>query len=306
MDAPGLLAILAARCLLMPFLRRPSYCLSFFTLGPWFFAMPEGYPPTPAETLPGVLERDGVRLHYEVTGAGGRTPLLLTHGYGSSAAMWAPNLPALTRDRAAITWDMRGHGSSDAPDDAARYTHEACLGDMAALLDAVGAARAVLCGMSLGGFLSLRFCLRWPERVTGLVLVDTGPGFRDPAARERWNGWARVQADELDARGVKALPQGREQRQAHHVHGARGIAHAARGMLVQEDSAVLDSLGEVAVPTLVVVGSEDTRFLAAAEVMERRIAGARRVVLPRAGHAANMDAPDQFNAAVSDFLEDLP
>lgn len=252
-----------------------------------------------------MLDRGGVGIHYELHGGGELTPILLTHGYGASGAMWEPNLGVLADGRVAITWDMRGHGSSDAPDDGAQYGHDACYEDMTALLDAAGAGQAVFCGMSLGGYLSLRFRLRSPARVGALILVDTGPGFRDAAARERWNQWARSRADELDARGEAALPGGREQQQARHLHGARGIAHAARGMLVQEDSAVFQTLGEIDVPTLVVVGSEDTQFLAAAEVMERRIPGARRVVIQGAGHAANLDAPEEFNAAVSDFLEAL-
>jgi len=252
-----------------------------------------------------VLDRDGVGIHHERHGAGEGTPILLTHGYGASGAMWEPNLAALADGRLAITWDMRGHGSSDAPDEESLYGHDLCVEDMAALLDAAGAREAVLSGMSLGGYLSLRFRLRSPERVRALILVDTGPGFRNAAARERWNEWARGRADELDAQGESALPKGREQRHARHIHGARGIAHAARRMLVQDDSTVFQTLGEIDVPTLIVVGSEDTQFLAAAEVMEQRIPGARRIVLEGAGHAANMDAPDQFNAAVSDFLEGL-
>ena len=253
------------------------------------------------------LDRDGVRLAYELHGehAGSGTPLLLTHGYGASRRMWAPNVPALTRGRVAISWDMRGHGESDAPDDASRYSHELTLADMSALLDAAEASRAVLIGMSLGGFLSLALARQSPERVAGLVLVDTGPGFRSDESRERWNAWARQRADELEQRGVDALPAGQEQRQAGHVHGAQGLAHAARGMLVQEDSSVFDSLADVGVPTLVVVGSEDHQFLAAAELMEQRIPGARRVTLAGAGHAANMDAPEEFNTAVSDFLRDI-
>jgi pimeloyl-ACP methyl ester carboxylesterase len=223
------------------------------------------------------IERDGgISIEYAVRGAGERPPMLLSHGYGASGRMWDQNVPALARERALITWDMRGHGDSEAPEDPAAHTHEACLADMEALLDQVGAERAVLCGMSLGGFLSLRFQLEHPERVTGLVLVDTGPGFRDDTARERWNARARE------------LP------------GA-----LVRELLVQHDSVVLDSLERVSVPTLIVVGSEDAQFLPAAEVMERRIPGARRIVLDGAGHAANVDAPNEFNAAVNDFLEGL-
>lgn len=252
------------------------------------------------------LARDGISIEYELHGGpSDRPPLLLTHGYGASGRMWEPNVPALAAGRRVITWDMRGHGSSDAPDDPSLYTHEACIEDMGALLDEAGASEAVLCGMSLGGFLSLAFRLRHPERVLALVLVDTGPGFRNDDAREAWNAWARDRADQLERDGLAAMPGGREQLQADHVHGAQGLAHAARGMLTQQDAAVFESLGSLSVPTLVVVGSEDAQFLAAADVMERRIPGARKVVLDGAGHAANMDAPDRFNATVSDFLEEL-
>ncbi|MFL5822145.1 MAG: alpha/beta fold hydrolase [Solirubrobacteraceae bacterium] len=252
------------------------------------------------------VDQQGVHLAFELHGGGGpRTPLLLTHGYGASRRMWDPNVPALAHDRLAITWDMRGHGETDAPEDASLYSHEHTMADMAALLDQAQAERAVLIGMSLGGFMSLSFRHRHPERVAGLVLVDTGPGFRRAEAREGWNAWARQRASELEERGAEALPAGREQRQARHVHGARGLAHAARGMLTQEDSVVFDSLPEIAVPTLVVVGSEDDQFLAAADVMEQRIPGAHKVVLRGAGHAANMDAPAEFNEAVRRFLDDV-
>ncbi len=249
------------------------------------------------------LERDGVRLAYEVHGQDRPgQPVLLTHGYGASRGMWDLNLPALTPHGPTVAWDMRGHGESDAPDDPALYSHELTLGDMEAVLDAVGAPTAVLIGMSLGGFLSLALNLSRPGRVAGLVLVDTGPGFRKEVAREHWNAWARDRADRLEADGIAALPAGSEQRRARHIHGAQGLAHAARGMLVQQDAAVFESLPRIAVPTLVVVGSEDAQFLSAADVMEQRIPGARKVVLPGAGHAANLDAPDEFNSAVGEFL----
>jgi pimeloyl-ACP methyl ester carboxylesterase len=252
------------------------------------------------------LDRDGVRLAYEFRA--GEEPgqsIVLTHGYGASRRMWDQNLPALTPRGSTVVWDMRGHGDSDAPDDPALYSHELTLGDLEALLDAVGAQTAVLIGMSLGGFLSLGFHLRRAERVAGLVLVDTGPGFRSPEARERWNAWARDRADRLEADGMDALPGGGEQRGAWHVHGPQGLAHAARGMLVQRDATVFESLHRITVPTLVVVGSEDTQFLAAADVMADRIPGARKVVLPGAGHAANLDAPEAFNTAVGQFLTTL-
>jgi pimeloyl-ACP methyl ester carboxylesterase len=231
-----------------------------------------------------------------------RVPVLLTHGFGASRAMWASNADALAAGREVLTWDLPGHGASGAP---AGLSHEQCLADMLELLDTLGAARAVLGGMSLGGFLSLLLCARHPERVAGLVLVDTGPGFRDDAARAEWNAWVAELAEDLEARGLDALRSGPESAAAEHAAGAAGLAAAARAILTQRDGEVFASLGRVAVPTLIVVGAEDERFLAAAEAMASRIPDARKLVIEDAGHAANMDQPEAFNRAVCEFLEDV-
>jgi pimeloyl-ACP methyl ester carboxylesterase len=249
------------------------------------------------------LDRDGVRLHYEVhDGPDGATPLLLTHGFGASAAMWSANAGTLAGRRRVVAWDLRGHARSDAPADQALYTHELALGDMAAVLDAAGVERAVLCGMSLGGYLSLLFRLRHPERVRALVLVDTGPGYRRDSERDAWNEYCERTAADLEERGVEAL-RGRPEAGEH--PDARGVARAARGIMAQRDASVIESLEAIHVPALVVVGSEDEQFLRAADYMAARIPGARKVVIDGAGHAANVDAPEVFNAVVNEFLEGL-
>lgn len=228
--------------------------------------------------------------------------MLLTHGFGASQAMWAPNLEALGADRRILTWDLPGHGASMVTGE---LTHEHCVEDMLELLDTLGASRAVVGGMSLGGFLSLLFCARHPERVAALVLVDTGPGFRDDAAREAWNLWVGELADDLDARGLAALSGGPESAVARHMSGAAGLATAARAILTQRDGEVFQSLGQIAVPTLILVGAQDDRFLAAADAMARRIPGAGKVLIEDAGHAANMDQPAKFNRSVLEFLGDM-
>jgi pimeloyl-ACP methyl ester carboxylesterase len=244
-------------------------------------------------------------IAYTIHGApSGRLPLLLTHGFGASQAMWAPNLAALSRERQVLTWDLPGHGASTVAA-AGELSHDGCIAEMLELLDRLGAQRAVIGGMSLGGYLSLLFCARHPERVAALLLVDTGPGFRDDAAREAWNSWVGGLADDLEARGLDALRSGPESEAAEHAGGAGALAVAARAILTQRDGETFASLGAIAVPTLIVVGAEDDRFLAAAEAMARRIPGARKVVLENAGHAANMDEPAAFDRAVGEFLEEL-
>src|SRR5437763_7162969 len=153
--------------------------------------------------------------------------------------------------------------------------------------------------------MSLGFHLAHPERVRALMLFDTGPGFRNPEARREWNERAETRARELESDGLPRSVGGAETRLGRH-RSAQGLAGAARGMLAQPDSALIDSLPSIAVPTLVLVGSEDRHFLGAADYMAAKIAGAQKVVIPAAGHAANLDQPAAFNHAVADFLVTLP
>lgn len=246
---------------------------------------------------------DGVELAFRVRNpqAPG-VPLLLTHGFAASADMWDANIGALSADRPVIAWDQRGHGSSDAPGDMSRYGQDISIADMAAILDAAGAGRAVLCGMSLGGYLSLAFHLAHPERVAALVLVDTGPGYRSDEARAKWNQWVERTAARLEAGSSRDTSP--EVARAVHLH-PEGLPRAARGSMVQSDARVIDSLPTIAVPTLVVVGAQDTDFLASADYLHRRIPNARKLVVDDAGHAANMDQPETFNTAVRELLEQL-
>lgn len=250
-----------------------------------------------------VLRRGGASIHYDRHGdRGARPPLLLSHGFSASGSMWEPNVGALCGEREVITWDMRGHARSGSPSDPSEYGVEQSVGDMLALLDLVDAPSAVLGGMSLGGYLSLAFHARHPQRVAALVLVDTGPGFRRAQPRREWNAFAERTASALERDGLGALAASPEVGE----HGdAAGLVHSARRVMAQQDSEVIESLEAVAVPTLVVVGALDTSFLAAAEYMTARIPGAREVVLEGAGHAANIDAHEHFNGAVREFLEEI-
>ena len=126
-----------------------------------------------------LLDRGSVRIHYEVHGhPTHRPPLLLSHGFSASGRMWDRNVGALSGDRAVLTWDMRGHARSDSPNEPRAYGVEQSVEDMLLLLDHLDVRRAVLGGMSLGGYLSLAFQMRHAERVAGQILIDTGPGFR--------------------------------------------------------------------------------------------------------------------------------
>lgn len=249
------------------------------------------------------LKRGGVDIHYEIHGEG--PVILLTHGFAVASRMWQDQIEPLSRRHRLVIWDMRGHGKSDYPADPAEYSEAATVGDMAALLDEVGAERAVVGGLSLGGYISLAFHVAHPERVKALMLIDTGPGFKKDEARAAWNETASRRAMQFDTEGLAALPPDSPERMEKHHRSADGLAHAARGMLAQRSGAVMNALAGIAVPTLIIVGANDTPFLIATDIMAAKIAGARKVVIPDAGHMANLDQPALFNDAVLAFLATL-
>lgn len=250
------------------------------------------------------IDRDGVGIHYEIHGRG--APLLLTHGYSSTSAMWHGQIDALAKDHTLILWDMRGHGQSDYPDDPAAYSEDLTVDDMAAILDAVGARRAIIGGLSLGGYMSLAFARAHPDRVRALLIIDTGPGFKKDDARAAWNARALATADRLDREGLEMLKSSTRERATASHRNASGLAHAARGMLTQRDARVIELLPDIRVPALIVVGADDTPFLAASDYMAEKIPGAQKVVIPAAGHAVNIDQPEAFVDVVLPFLKNLP
>jgi pimeloyl-ACP methyl ester carboxylesterase len=184
------------------------------------------------------LNRDGVNIYYEVHGSG--PPLLLTHGYSSTSAMWQGQIEALSKHHKLVLWDMRGHGQSDYPDDPAAYSEALTVADMAALLDEVGADNAIVGGLSLGGYMSLAFYRAHPERVRALLIIDTGPGFKKDEAREAWNKRAHETGDRFEREGLEVLKSASRERSSVTHRDASGLARAARGMLTQRDARVIE------------------------------------------------------------------
>lgn len=248
------------------------------------------------------LDRSGVAIHWEAHGKG--PPILLSHGYSATSRMWDGQVAAFKNRFKVIVWDMRGHGQSDYPKAREAYSEALTVADMAAILDAAGEKTAVIGGLSLGGYMSLAFHLRHADRTRALMLFDTGPGFRNDEARTAWNARANTRADDLETLGLAALGGSDEVRLSQH-RDATGLAGAARGMLAQENDGVIRSLEGVRVPTLVLVGADDTNFLAATDYMAKKIPGAEKVVIPAAGHAANLHQPAAFNRAMDAFLAKL-
>ena len=248
---------------------------------------------------------NGIEIDYQASGAG--PAVLLSHGYSATRRMWDAQHAALGEQHRVISWSMRGHGETESPADPAQYSADLTVADMRALLAHLGVERAVIGGLSLGGYVSLAFYLAHPEMVRALVICDSGPGYRSADARAAWNQRAQERAAALESRGLEALGKSREVRESLGLHrSAQGLAHAARGMLAQEGSRVIDGLARIAVPTLIIVGDQDQPFLAPCEYMAKKIPGARLEVIRGAGHSSNLDQPEAFNRVLLDFLGGLP
>lgn len=248
---------------------------------------------------------NGIEIDYEASGSG--PAVLLSHGYSATRRMWDAQHGALGERHRVISWSMRGHGETESPADPARYSADLTVRDMHALLGHLGVEHAVIGGLSLGGYVSLAFYLEHPEMVHALVICDSGPGYRNADARAAWNTRAHERAVAIETRGLEALGRSREVRESLALHrSAQGLAHAARGMLAQEGSRVIDGLASVRVPTLIIVGDQDQPFLAPCEYMAKKIPGARFEVIRGAGHSSNLDQPEAFNRVLLDFLGGLP
>jgi pimeloyl-ACP methyl ester carboxylesterase len=264
-----------------------------------------------------VVARDGVALYAEAHGEG--LPVLLSCGLCTTHENWRPQVaPLVAAGFRVVLWDYRGHGRSGVPADPSAYSIDHVVDDLGRVLEwAAPGTPAVVGGLSFGGLASLHFALRHPERVRGLLLVDSGPGFKNPDAQARWEALVERTARFAETRGLaefvasKAsattvglepdLPAARAAAAAIAAQDPKGIALFAR-RIAGPAPPVIDELASITAPALVVVGEKDAPYLRAAEVMAARIPGAEHVVIPGAGHIVNIEKTEAFNEIAIGFL----
>lgn len=265
------------------------------------------------------LQVDDITLHYERAGSG--PPLLLLHGFTGSAGEWADLTPHVAPVRDVIAVDLIGHGRSSAPADPARYSIEACLVDLLALLDALGIERADVLGYSMGGRVALQLAAAAPARVRSLILESASPGIADEAERA-----ARAASDDALAARVEAeglawfvdhwasiplfasqasLPAGvRAALRERRLRGsATGYANSLRGMGAGRQSSLWERLPELGRPALLVSGELDVKYVAINTRMAELLPAARHALIRGAGHAVHLEQPAAFAQLVIGFLE---
>lgn len=273
---------------------------------------------------------DGVRLDYEhhrppadaPAAAEPRATVIFSCAYCTTHENWREQVaPLVAAGHPVVLWDLRAHGDSEAPTAPDGYSIERVVEDLDAVARATTPDRPfVAVGLSFGGLASLHYRVRHPERVAALVLVGSGPGFKNPEAAAAWAAQVERTASFLETRGFEAFVTGRAGATCIGLHPEREAARRAARAIVAQGVAgiarfgrevsgpapsVIDELETMDVPALVLVGEHDAAFLRAAEVLAAKLPRARRVVVPGAGHIVNLDEPERFDRELLDFLRNL-
>lgn len=262
-----------------------------------------------------------ISLYYEEAGQG--RPLVWVHGFACGLRMWDPQVAAFASRYRVVTYDVRGHGASQAPAAPGAYSQPHSVEDLYHLLRHLGIARAWLGGLSMGGNIALNLALTHSEVVEGLIICDTGAG---SDGHQEWVAVCHEWADLLEKRGIEAFADlaiahplfaryaGRGPEAARTVrcllttHRARGLAHTLRGVLARRPTvySLEDQLRRLRVPVQLIVGERDDPCLKVHRFMADAIAGAEPVLIPGVGHLTNLEDPTTFNDAVERFLTRLP
>jgi pimeloyl-ACP methyl ester carboxylesterase len=259
----------------------------------------------------------GVNLYYEQVG-GGR-PLVFVHEFAGDGWSWQPQVRFFARRYRTITFNARGYPPSDVPLDPGAYSQQQAADDIKGVLDHLAIPKAHVVGLSMGGYATLHFGLCYPERALSLVVAGAGYGSDD---REKHRADSELVARRLEIEGMEAVadfygrgptrvqfmekdPAGwQEFRDRLAAGSAQGHALTLRGVQMLRPSIydLGDRMAALAVPTLIMTGDEDEPCLEPALYMKRKIMTSGLVVIPKSGHAINLEEPDLFNRAVLDFL----
>jgi pimeloyl-ACP methyl ester carboxylesterase len=265
---------------------------------------------------------DGVGLFYEEAGAG--TPVVFVHEFAGDHRSWEPQLRYFSRRYRCIAYNARGYPPSEVPQDWERYSQERVRDDLRAVLDALGIERAHIVGLSMGAFATLHFGLRYPGKAISLVVAGGGTGAH-PAHYRAFQEDSRKHADLMRRDGMEhfvatyALGPTRVQFQNKDPrgfgefirqlseHSALGSANTMQGYQGRRPSLydLTAQMARIEAPTLILTGDEDEPCLEASLLMKRTIPAAGLAMLPRSGHAINLEEPALFNQLVESFFHQV-
>jgi pimeloyl-ACP methyl ester carboxylesterase len=272
--------------------------------------------------MPYVTADDGVKLYYEAAGDG--SPIVFVHEFGGDHRSYEPQMRYFARRYRCVAYNARGYPPSDVPGEEHMYSQERARDDIRAVLDGLGIDRAHVVGISMGGFATLHFGIAYPGRARSLVVGGCGYG-AEPGRREQFQQEAEAAAMRFETLSMDAAantyalgatrvqlqnkdPRGWEEfRRMLGEHSPRGAALTLRGVQKRRPSLfdLVHQMERIRLPVLVLTGDEDDPCIEASILMKRTIQSAALVMLPRSGHAINLEEPALFNQFVDEFFHQV-
>ena len=269
--------------------------------------------------MPYATTDDGVRLFYQEAGTG--VPLIFVHEFAGDHRAWEPQMRHFARRYRAITYAARGYLPSEVPEQVSMYSQARAADDIRAILDHLGIDKAHVVGLSMGGFATLHFGFRHPGRALSICVAGCGYG-AEKGQQQKFQAEADAIAAFLDENGIAAFaeryaygptrvqfenkdPRGfAEFKQQLGEHSALGARNTQLGVQRERPSLydLVDQMKTVTIPTLILTGDEDWPCLQPALLMKQNIPTAALSVMPNCGHTINIEAPDEFNRIVGDFI----
>ena len=258
--------------------------------------------------------------NFEIAGSGEERPLLLLHGFTGSSQNWLPLLPHLTQQRQVLAVDLLGHGRTPSPPRAIRYGMEVVAADLLDLLDQLAIEQTDILGYSMGGRLALFLAAQAPQRIGALILESASPGLKDKEEQLARRQQDNTLADRIEREGVasfvdhwESLPLWASQKQMSEDNRATlrqqrlqnnpvGLANSLRGMGTGAQPSQWGRLGKLRLPTLLLAGELDAKFVAINREMAALLPNARLEIVPGAGHAVHLERPSHYAALVGKFL----
>ena len=265
--------------------------------------------------MPNILA-NGIRLYYEERGTG--LAMVWAHGLAGTWQGWERVMDFFQDRFRVIAYDARGHGRSEIPDQPEAYSQDIMVEDMRGILDALGIARAIVGGHSMGANVALNFALKYPKRCLGVIPVGIGSGSSDA---EWWQKWWDKLADLAEQKGMaafleemKKLPawasaladpkMGKEIGQIVLANSAKAIAYTVRGVQKKRPNIfqLQPKLEKLPVATLIVLSEGDTPVLECSRFMAKHIPKATLEIIPAKSHWTFTEAPEKFLQAVDRFV----
>ena len=264
-------------------------------------------------------DAQGAKLYYEETGSG--FPVVFVHEFAGDLRSWEPQIRYFARFYRCFAYNARGFPPSDVPSDPSLYGQDIATDDIAAVMRSAGIDKAHVVGLSMGGFAAAHFAMRYGNLAKSVVVAGCGYG-AEASKRAQFKEEAEATADRLEREGMAKMakiygsgptrvqlenkdPRGyAEFLQQLSEHSVEGSANTLRGLQAVRPSlySLEDKLKAVNVPMLVVTGDEDEPCLEPGLFLKRTVPTSGLVVIPKTGHACNLEEPEAFNGALREFF----